>query len=186
MAEETAAPAEAAAPAKPKPKLVVVLALALAGLGTGGAAGAFVAGPMIAKKLVPPPAAHADSGKEGEKGGHAGGKEGEKGGKEGEGEAAASFLIDNLVMNPAGSGGGRYLLASISIRYAGTATKEKFTAREAEIRDAILHVLGTKSVDELSDFANREGFKEDIKKVIDDIMGPKTVVGIFFSQFVLQ
>ncbi len=185
MAEETAAPAEAPAPAKPKPKLVVVLALALAGLGTGGAAGAFVAGPMIAKKLVPPPAAHAEAGKEGEKGGHAAeGKDGEKGGKEG--EAAASFLVDNLVMNPAGSGGGRYLLCSVSIRYAGTATKEKWTAREAEIRDAILHVLGTKSVEELSDFNNRERFKEDIRKVIDDIMGPKTVVGIFFSQFVLQ
>ncbi|MBI3791863.1 MAG: flagellar basal body-associated FliL family protein [Gemmatimonadetes bacterium] len=180
MAEETAAPAEAADAPPAKPKLVIVLALALAGLAAGGAAGALVAGPMIAKKLVPPPSAHADSGaaKAGE---HA---EKGKGGKDG--EAEASFMLDNLVLNPAGSGGGRYLLASVSLRYANAALKEKFASREAEIRDAILHVLGTKSVEELSDFANRERFKKEITEQVDAIMGPRTVAGVFFSQFVLQ
>ena len=186
MSEETVAPADnaAAAPAA-KPKLVMVLAIALAGIGSGGAAGAFVAGPMIAKKLVPPPAIHAESGKaEGKEGGEHG-KGGE--GKEGkDAEGGGSFLLDNLVLNPAGSGGGRYLLASISIRYASASMKEKFSAREAEIRDALLHVLGTKPTEQLADVTAREALKTEIKDAVDAIMGPKTVIGVFFPQFVIQ
>ncbi len=186
MSEETVAPAEnaAAGGSSAKPKLVMVLAIALAGIGSGGAAGAFVAGPMIAKKLVPPPSAHADSGKHAE-----GGKEGEhgKGGEGGkEAEGGASLLLDNMVLNPAGSGGGRYLLASVSIRYANPSLKEKFSAREAEIRDAILHVLGTKTIEQLTEIPARELLKTEIKDVIDGIMGPKTVIGVFFPQFVIQ
>jgi flagellar FliL protein len=186
MSEETVATPENAAGAAAsaaKPKLVMVLAIALAGIGSGGAAGAFVAGPMIAKKMVPPVALHADSGK-------AEGKEGEHGkgeGKEGkEAEGGASLLLDNMVLNPAGSGGGRYLLASISIRYANAGMKEKFTAREAEIRDGLLHVLGTKTIEQLTDVAAREALKNEIKEAVDAIMGPKTVTGVFFPQFVIQ
>lgn len=184
MADEVTAPAEATAVPAGKPKLILVLALAIAGLGSGGAAGAFVAGPMIAKKLVAPPSAHRDSATGGQKGGEHG--EG-KGGKEGkEAEGGSSYLFDNLVLNPAGSGGGRYLLASVSLRYGNASLKEKFTSREAEIRDAILQVLGTKPVEQLADFANREVLKKEIAEAIDAIFGPKTVIGVFFPQFVIQ
>ncbi len=184
MAEETAAPADGATAPAAKPKLVMVLAIAFAGISSGGAAGAFVAGPMIAKQLVPPPAAHAESGHSTE--GGAGGEHGKAGEKSNEAEGGTSLLLDNLVLNPAGSGGGRYLLVSVSIRYGNLSLKEKFTAREAEIRDAILHILGTKPVEQLTDMAARELIKDEIKTVVDGIMGPKTVFGVFFPQFVIQ
>ena len=185
MAEEIVSTPENAAPAASgaKPKLVMVLAIAIAGIASGGAAGALFAGPMIAKKLVPPPSAHADSLKaaEGKGGEHGKGGESSK-----EAEGGASLLLDNMVLNPAGSGGGRYLLASVSIRYANAGLKEKFTAREAEIRDAILHVLGTKTIEQLTEIPAREALKTEIKDAVDSIMGPKTVLGVFFPQFVIQ
>lgn len=186
MADDpNATPETQAAPAaSPKPKLVMVIALALVGLGCGGAAGAFVAGPMVARKLIAAPAAHGDSTKGGEHG-----AKGEHGKGEGEGkeaESASSYLLDNLVLNPAGSGGGRYLLASVSIRYGNASLKERMTSREAEMRDAILHVLGTKPVEELSDIARRDAIKAEVRIAIEAILGPKSVQGVFFPQFVIQ
>ena len=98
-----------------------------------------------------------------------------------------SYLIDNLVLNPANSGGGRFLLASVNLRLTDAATKESLVQRDAEARDAILRVLGTKQVEELVNIGNRERFKKDIRALINGMFpGKNVVLGVYFSQFVIQ
>ena len=113
-APETAA-AEAEAPSGPKSKLPMIAAIVV-GLAVGGGSGAAVVGPIVAKKMGIGAPVHADSTAEAatEEGGGEHGKEGEKGAK-GEAVAPPVLLLENLVLNPAGSGGSRYLLMSIAI-----------------------------------------------------------------------
>ncbi|MBY0489610.1 MAG: flagellar basal body-associated FliL family protein [Gemmatimonadaceae bacterium] len=195
MAKEEAKPAEqpaeGAAPAKPK--LPILIGMVAVGLAVGGGTGAALLGPMVAKKMGKvPPAAEASKGGEGEKaaaGEHAAPAEGEKpaeGGKEGAGAEAPVLMLDNLVLNPANSGGSRFLLLTVALEVSSATTMEDFKKRDAELRDIILTALGTKTVEQLTDITMREKFKSEISAAVESRFGKKTVKRLYFPQFVVQ
>ena len=142
-------------------KLVLMLAL-VGGLAVGGAGGAFALGPMVAHKLVP--AAGADSA-------HAE-EESDEEAKEGEEGAAAAkpvHVIDNLVLNPAESGGQRFLLLTIAFELRDATALEEMKVRDAELRDAVLQSVGAKSVDYLADMGKRDSLKAELKAVAGNL-----------------
>lgn len=205
MANEPTPAADAAAPAKPK--LPVLIGMVAVGLLVGGATGAVVVGPMVAKKMgkatpvtVAAKSEHAEEEAEAEEepaeeGEHAAEEEEEApaegdhgGGKEGEGkaDAAAVHLLENLVLNPASSGGSRFLLLTVAIEVGNAKAAEAFKTRDAELRDIILTALGVKTVEELTDIARREQFKTDLKTAVNAKFGKKAVKSLYFPQFVVQ
>jgi flagellar FliL protein len=201
MANEPTPAADAAAPTKPK--LPVLIGMVAVGLLVGGATGAMFVGPMVATKMgkVTPVAAAAD-GEHGEEGADAegGGEHADAGGEEsaaegghdapkegeGKGEGAAVHLLENLVLNPASSGGARFLLLTVAIEVGNAKAGEEFKTRDAELRDIILTALGVKTVDELTEIARREQFKTELKTAINAKFGKKAVKSLYFPQFVVQ
>lgn len=198
MANEQTPEAEAAAPAKPK--LPVLIGMVAVGLLVGGGTGAAFVGPMVAKKMgkATPVVAAADgehaadeAAADGEAsaeadaagGDHEPAKEGEA---KAEGEGAAVHLLENLVLNPASSGGSRFLLLTVAIEVGNAKAGEDFKTRDAELRDIILTSLGVKTVEELTEIARREQFKTDLKTAINAKFGKKAVKGLYFPQFVVQ
>jgi flagellar FliL protein len=182
MADTEKAPEGAAAPAPASgmKKMLPILLVVAGGLIFGGAAGVFMIGPSIAKKFAP---AAAVAGKEAAKEEAAAATEGK--GKEGATEDKV-FLLDNMVLNPAGSSGQRFLLVSIALRLKDAAIETDLKARDAEVRDAMLRVLGTKHVEELSDITRRDALKEELRASLDAIMKPGSIKGLYFPQFVIQ
>jgi flagellar FliL protein len=200
MANEPTPAADAAAPAKPK--LPVLIGMVAVGLLVGGATGAVFVGPMVAKKMgkvtpvvVAADGEHADADADAEGGDHAdaGADEAAADGehaapKEGEGaaEAAAVHLLENLVLNPASSGGSRFLLLTVAIEVGNAKAAEDFKSRDAELRDIILTSLGVKTVEELTEIARREQFKAELMTAINAKFGKKAVKSLYFPQFVVQ
>lgn len=192
------APSETAAeaPAGVKAKLPLIAAV-LVGLAVGAGSGAVVVGPMLAKTLgfearaVPAPhvaEGEAAAGEHGEAAPAEGeAPAGEHGATEG-GEVAKPpvLLLENLVLNPSGSGGARYLLASIAIEAADAKGVEALTARDAELKDLVLTALSKKSVEELSDVAGREAIKTELLAAIKERFGKNSVKQLYFPQFVIQ
>ncbi len=188
MANETPQAPEGAPTAPTKAKLPLLIGMVAVGLAVGGGTGAALLGPMVAKKMgkVTPIVAAADSAH----GGDAAAADGEhaapaEGGKAA-GAEAAIHVLDNMVLNPAGSGGSRYLLLTVAIEVGSPTAIESFKARDAELRDIVLTTLGTKPVDQLTDMAAREQFKVEIMKAVDERFGKKSVKRIYFPQFVVQ
>lgn len=187
MANETPQAPEDAPAAPTKAKLPLLIGMVAVGLAVGGGTGAALLGPMVAKKMgkVTPIVAAADSA-------HGGAAaEGEHaapaaGGKEGAAAEAVIHVLDNMVLNPAGSGGSRYLLLTVAIEVGSPTAIESFKARDAELRDIVLTTLGTKPVEQLTDMATREQFKVEIMKAVDERFGKKSVKRIYFPQFVVQ
>jgi len=199
MANEPTPAADAAAPAKPK--LPVLIGMVAVGLLVGGATGAVFVGPMVAKKMgkvtpvvVAADGEHAGADADAEGGDHAEAgadeeaAEGEAAPKEGEAaaEAAAVHLLENLVLNPASSGGSRFLLLTVAIEVGNAKAAEDFKSRDAELRDIILTSLGVKTVEELTEIARREQFKTELKTAINAKFGKKAVKSLYFPQFVVQ
>ncbi|MCX5767524.1 MAG: flagellar basal body-associated FliL family protein [Gemmatimonadetes bacterium] len=171
--EQTEVVAEATeAPKKGKLGPIIIVAGLVFGVGMG----AFVAGPTIAHRLAPRPAGDsAEAGKE---------KKAEAKGEAG--KESPVLLLDNLVMNPAASGGQRFLLISIGLQVSDALAHAELKKREIEARDAILRIFGTKTTEDLSDVSQRDGFKKEIKTALDSLLGPNVIRGVFFPQFVLQ
>lgn len=202
MANEPTPAADAAAPTKPK--LPILIGMVAVGLLVGGATGAIFVGPMVAKKMgkaTPVVVASADGEHADGEADAAGGDHGDAAAdeaaaaegdheapKEGEAKAegAAVHLLENLVLNPASSGGSRFLLLTVAIEVGNAKAGEDFKTRDAELRDIILTALGVKTVEELTEIARREQFKTELKTAINAKFGKKAVKSLYFPQFVVQ
>lgn len=95
------------------------------------------------------------------------------------------YMIDNLVVNPAGTHGRRFLLTTIALEVPSEALVEVLKERDAEIRDALVGVLGSKTVGDLSDIAARESVKEALRGAVENLIGVP-VTRLYTPQFVIQ
>lgn len=161
QAPEAAADA-ASAPAKGRG----VIMLAVAGLLAGAAAGLFGLGPVLAKKkaMTPPPPPKAEA------------------------EAASSVTheISNIVLNPANSGGTRFLMVTAAFELKDGKAEQMMKDREAEVRDHILALLGKKTVEDLTDINARDLVKKEVLDTIAPLFPKGSVIKVFFPQFVIQ
>jgi flagellar FliL protein len=174
-----------------KAKLPMIAMIAV-GLAIGGGTGAAFIGPMVAKKMgKSAPAKTEAASHDGEAGADgspdAAAAEGDHAAPEGEkaGEATV-HLLENLVLNPAGSGGSRFLLLTVAIEAGSAAVATEMTTRDAELRDIILTSLGLKTVDQLTDMSVRDSIKAEVQTAIAARFGKKSVKRLYFPQFVVQ
>lgn len=177
----TPAPEGTEAPAAPtgmKAKLPMIAMVAV-GLAIGGGTGAAFVGPMFAKKFDSgADAAHGEAAPA-DDGGH--GAPAAPGGK-----AESVYVIDNLVLNPAGSGGSRFLLLSVAMEGGAAAVVTEMTARDAELRDIILTTLGSKTVEQLTEISVRDSIKSELIAVVSSRFGKGAVKRLYFPTFVVQ
>lgn len=107
---------------------------------------------------------------------------------EGEGESANEnfFKVEGIVVNPAATGGSRYLSTTIGFELLDPASMESFKSKEIKIRDALISILSSKTVAELSDSESREMTRRQILKYINQICQPDKADAVYFVDFVLQ
>ncbi len=185
MAEAAAVPAEGAAPEGGK-KTGLIAALTFGGALLGGLAASLVVAPKIIARQQPV-AAHADSaGAEGEaaaEGEHGAPAEGEHGGAEGE----KKFVeLSNIVVNPAGSQGSRFLMLSVAISVANEEAHKVLQDREVEMRDKVTGLVESMTLAQLTSPGVRDTLKARIAVAAGTIVGPKVPVKVFLPQFVIQ
>jgi flagellar FliL protein len=178
MAEEKPLEVEASADAAKKGgigRLLPIIGGVAAGLVLGATLGFTFLGPKLSHKSAP--AAVADSAK-------AAAKEGE--GKPGEVVAPSIYQLDNLVMNPASSGGSHFLLMSVALQVKDAASLETIKGRDAELRDAILRLCSSKTIDQITSLTARDELGGELMTLLAKMFGAGTVTKIYFPQFVIQ
>ena len=162
------------APETPKGKPTALIAVIVVGLLIGGGLGVFVTGPIIAKRLRSDPAAATT-------------KAGPKDDKTGKDAGAMTLhVVDNLVLNPAGSGGTRFLMVNATFEMKDAAADELMKARDAEVRDVLLALIGHKTVDELTDVSKREDMKKEILASMAPLFPAGAIKRVYLPQFVIQ
>jgi flagellar protein FliL len=197
MADDATEQQPGDAPAKARNPMIPVALAVLIGLVAGGATGAFVVGPALASGIAPTADAAELRGAHAQSHSTAAGAtsedeeepaEEEPKGKEKEGGASApTYLLDNIVLNPANSGGTRFLLLSVSFELKSSAVSDEMKQRDAEVRDAVLKLLGGKTVEQLTDIGTREALKEELRLAVAKLFRKQNAVKrVYFPQFVIQ
>ena len=174
----TEEPAAGAAPAaEGAPSLVQKLMLPLlvvGGLCVGVGAG-FVVGPRVAElRSAPRPAASEADATE------------EKGGKAGEGSADRYYRLENLVVNPSGSLGSRFLLVTVVFDIPKAEQRARLETRDAEVRDRITSTIASQTLEALGAPRARDSLKVLLAAAVAPLLDAGTAVRVFFPQYVIQ
>ena len=112
------------------------------------------------------------------------------GGEEEEEEEPLEFgefmELSNIIVNPADSEGRRLLMLSVGMETAEPSILETVTAREMVVRDTIIKILGTRTVDELANIQERTALKDEIRLAVNGILSEGEINRMYFTQYVLQ
>lgn len=158
--------------------MVMIIAAALISLGLG-AGGAF----FFASSQVPPPAPPVTE---------------EAEAMQMEARTAASqkrttedfkerlYGLEPFVVNVTGDGYNRFLKLRVELETSDSQLKEELDARLPQVRDALIVLLSSKQLSDITDFEGKALLKEDILERVNDLVETGKVRSILFTEFVVQ
>jgi flagellar FliL protein len=109
-----------------------------------------------------------------------------KEGKEGESAGDLVYTIKDIVINPAGTAGSRFLSVSFGFDLADAGVQSQLEQREALVRDALITIMSSKTVAQLTDAREKEITRLQIKKRLSDLLQTSEIRAVYFTDFVLQ
>lgn len=108
----------------------------------------------------------------------------------GHGGAAAGvssvFTLEPFIVNIYDGQELRYLKVKVELEMSNPAVKPELEGRLAAIRDAILVVLTTKTLQEIQDAQGKNQLREEILTAISKIVAQGKVSKVYFTDFVVQ
>ena len=96
------------------------------------------------------------------------------------------YMISDIVVNPAGTGGSRFLSVSFGFELESNYMMRQFEAKEPIIRDALITIMSSKTVAHLTDPKQKEIIRLLIKRKVSRIMKTDELAGVYYTDFVLQ
>ena len=124
---------------------------------------------------------------EAKKSGHGEEKKAEKAKSE-HGEASESLVysIKDIVVNPAGTAGSRFLSVSFGFELGNKELMTEFEAKEPIVRDVLITILSSKTLAELTDAKQKEIMRVQIRKRLSQVLETEELAGVYYTDFVLQ
>lgn len=107
-------------------------------------------------------------------------------GEAGESDGPILYAMKDIVVNPAGTGGTRFLSVSFGFELESSDLKAEMEMREAMVRDALITILSSKTVAQLTDAKQKEITRYQIKKRLSQLMDTDELAGVYYTDFVLQ
>ena len=95
------------------------------------------------------------------------------------------FRLENLVVNPAGSQGTRFLMTSVAVE-TDAAMTATLNARDVELRDRVTELLAAQPLDLLVSTAARDSVKHLVGGAVAAVLPPGTRIRVYLPQFVIQ
>lgn len=106
----------------------------------------------------------------------------------GEGGAAGAtvFALEPFIVNIYDGQELRYLKVKVEMEMANPAIKPELDGRLAAMRDAILVVLTSKTLQDIQDIQGKNQLREEILTAVSKIVAQGKVTKIYFTDFVIQ
>ncbi len=96
------------------------------------------------------------------------------------------YAVKDIVVNPAGTGGTRFLSVSFGFELGSSDLAAEFEERELIVRDALITILSAKTVAQLTDAKQKEIVRYQVKKRLEMLMDTDEIEGVYYTDFVLQ
>ncbi len=96
------------------------------------------------------------------------------------------YKMDELIVNPAGSQGQRFLVVEISMELTDSGHIEIVDKHIQRIKHAMNEALSARTVDELVQFQERERLRLELKNIVNREIGTHSVRNLYYTKYVMQ
>lgn len=96
------------------------------------------------------------------------------------------YPLDTFTVNLLSENGSRYLKAQLSLELSGQELAAELDSKKAVIRDRILRLLSSKSLEEVSTIKGKDKLSEQIMDILNPMLTDGSINGIYFTDFVIQ
>lgn len=103
--------------------------------------------------------------------------------EKGEGEV---YLIEDLLINPKGTEGTRYLSTSLGLEVASPEAVTTLQERDLQVRDMLISILSSRTVTQLTSTTERENMRHEIQERLDKMLKNQQLLAVYFVDYVMQ
>ena len=96
------------------------------------------------------------------------------------------YPLDKFTVNLMSDNGRRYLVAKINLEEDGDELTPELDKKKPMIRDIIISILSSKTVEEISTVKGKEKLKQEIMSAINKRLDDGQIRHVYFTQFVIQ
>lgn len=96
------------------------------------------------------------------------------------------YPLDTFTVNLKSDSGRRYLKATISLELNGQELSIELDNKAPVIRDRIIRILTSKTLEEISSQKGKQKVTEQIMDTLNSIISDGSIQGIYFTEFVIQ
>jgi len=96
------------------------------------------------------------------------------------------FVVNDLIVNPAGTNGTRFLLTTIGVEVSTPEAKAELEKKELQVRDILNSILTSKGLDSLVDIRRRESLRREIFESVRKLLTTGKTEQVYFSKFIVQ
>jgi flagellar FliL protein len=89
-------------------------------------------------------------------------------------------------VNVTGDGYNRFLKLRLELEANDAQLKDELDARLPQVRDAMIVLLSSKQLSDITDFEGKALLKEDILERLNDLLDTGSVQSVLFTEFVVQ
>lgn len=101
-------------------------------------------------------------------------------------EIGPIYPLDPFVVNLVSSNANRYLKCKIDLELDSPELQQEVDKKLPAIRDLIIQILSSKSVEEIQTAKGKQKLKEEIKRKINEILTTGEIKNVYFTEFVIQ
>ncbi|MBM3317131.1 MAG: flagellar basal body-associated FliL family protein [Candidatus Eisenbacteria bacterium] len=100
------------------------------------------------------------------------------------------FKVDEIIVNPAGTHGRRFLRLGVALEAfsgaGGEAVLGELEARQAQVRDLFIREFSSRTLEELTDPTVREELRAGCQEKINGLLVKGKIAQLYFTDYVLQ
>jgi flagellar FliL protein len=101
-------------------------------------------------------------------------------------EIGPIYPLDTFIVNLVSNNANRYLKCKIDLELDSPELQQEIDKKLPAIRDLIIRILSSKTVEEIQTSRGKEKLKEEIKRKINEILTTGEVRNVYFTEFVIQ
>lgn len=96
------------------------------------------------------------------------------------------YPLDTFTVNLKSDAGRRYLKATMSLELSGEELSMELDAKSPVLRDRIIRILSSKTLEEISSKKGKKKVSEQIMNTLNSMISDGKIQGIYFTEFVIQ
>jgi flagellar FliL protein len=101
-------------------------------------------------------------------------------------EIGPIYPLDQFIVNLVSNNSSRYLKCKIDLELDSPELQQEADKKLPAIRDLIIRILSSKTVEEIQTAKGKEKLKEEIKRKINELLSTGEIRHVYLTEFVIQ